>query len=193
MKQPNAETRNLCPEQPAAEPAPGQQYRLQQINYLKRQLEEERDGLAALYKKYRRGVNATDDVDTALLTASMAMGIGGVGLQSTIVAVLGLEAAALACGLLGVAGKAVSLRLAVKAKKHAEIRVLALGKLNTISDRVSTALVDGEISNHEFHLVLDEVETYHKMKAQIRADAPAAVVENEETKTPLSDGAVRPS
>ena len=76
-------------------------------------------------------------------------------------------------------------------KRHDEIRVLALGKLNTISDRVSTALVDGEIYNHEFCLVLDEVEKYHKMKDQI--DAHAAVVENEETKTPLSDGAVRPS
>ncbi len=59
---------NLCPELAA----PGQQYRLQQVNRLKQQLEE-----AALYKKYRRGVNAADGVDTALLTASMGMGIGG--------------------------------------------------------------------------------------------------------------------
>ena len=48
MKQPTApppataETRDLYPELPAADPAPGQQYRQQQVNRLKQQLEEER-------------------------------------------------------------------------------------------------------------------------------------------------------
>ena len=68
-----------------------------------------------MYKKYSRSVNAGDGVDTALLTARMGMGIGGVGLLSTIIAapvVLGLQPAALACGLLGVAGKVVSRCLA---------------------------------------------------------------------------------
>ena len=66
------------------------------ISRLKQQLEE-----AALYKNYRRGVNAADGVNTAVLAAGMGMGIG---LLSTIIVapvVLGLEAAALACGLLG--------------------------------------------------------------------------------------------
>ena len=99
--------------------------------------------------------------------------------MSTIIAapaVLGLEEAALACGLLGVAGKVVSRRLAVKAKKHDDIRVLALGKLDTIADHVSTVLVDGEISDHEFRVVLNEVEKYYQMKDQIRAEAHAAAV-----------------
>ena len=80
----------------------------------------------------------------------MGMGIGDVGLLSTIIAapvVLGLEGAVLDCGLLSVAGKVVSRRLGVNAKKHDEIRVLALGKLNTIADHVSTAMIDGEISS----------------------------------------------
>ena len=153
-KQPTAPTADLYPELPATEPAPGRQYRLQQVDRLKRQLEEERDGRAALYKKYRCGVNAIDGVDAALLAGSMGMGIGGVGLLSTMIAapvVLGLEAAALACGLLGGAGKVVSRCLAVEAKKHDEIRVLT-GKLNTIADHTSTALIDGEISDHEISL-----------------------------------------
>ncbi|KAI0234307.1 hypothetical protein LSAT2_015484, partial [Lamellibrachia satsuma] len=93
--------------------------------------------------------------------------IGGVGLLSTIIVapvVLGQEAAALACGLLGVAGKVVSRRLAVKAMKHDESRVLAIGKLNTIADDVSTALIDGEIADHEFRLIQDEVEKYHQVR-----------------------------
>ncbi len=55
------------------------------------------------------------------------------GLLSTIIAepvVVTLEAAALACGLAGIAGKYVSRWLLVKAKKHDEIPVLRLSKLN---------------------------------------------------------------
>jgi len=56
-------------------------------------------------------VNVLDGVDTALISAGMGMGIGGVGLLSTIIAVpvvLGLEIAALTCGTVGVAGKYVA-------------------------------------------------------------------------------------
>ena len=119
------------------------------------------------------------------------MGIGGAGLLCTIIAapiVLGLECASLACGLLGVAGKFISRRLAIKAKKHDEIRVLADSKLNTITDHVSTALIDGKISDQEFRLVLSEVSKYHEMKDEIRTrtqKAHAAVVLDEETKNSL--------
>jgi len=119
-----------------------QSYRLQEISQLKKRLEDEKDKRAELYKKYRRGVNVLDGVDTALLTVGMGMGVGGVGLLSTIIAapvVLGLEITALTCGVLGVTGKFVGRRLAVKAQKHDEVRVLAESKLNTIANHVSTA------------------------------------------------------
>ena len=151
-----------------------EQYRLQHISRLQRQLEEER---AALYKKYHRGVNALDGIDTTLITVSMGLGVGGVGLLSTIVAapvVLGLEAGSLACGILAVAGKYDGRRLATKAKKHDEIRVLANSKLNTVADHVSTALKDGEISDREFRLVLDELAKYYGMRDEIRAGARKA-------------------
>ena len=168
-----------------------QSYRLQEISRLKKHLEDERDKRGQLYKKYRRGVNALDGVDTSSLTAGMGMGIGGVGLLSTIIAapvVLGLEIAALACGVLGVTGKFVGRRLTVKARKHDEIRVLAESKLNTITDHVSGALMDGRISDEEFRLIVDEVTKYNQMKAQIRAGARkahAAVTLDEETKNSL--------
>ena len=82
--------------------------------------------------------------------------------------VVALEAAALACGLAGIAGKYISRRLLVKAKKHDEIRVLALSKLNSITGVISNALRDGHISPEEFKLVLNEVEKYGQMKANIR-------------------------
>ena len=170
---------------------PDQYYRLQEISRLRKHLEDEKDKRSQLYKKYRRGITAVDAADTALISASMGMGIGGVGLLTTVIAapvVLGLEIAALGCGLLGVAGKFIGHRLSVKARKHDEVRVLAESKLNTIADHVSSALADGQISDEEFRMVIDEVNKYTLMKAEIRAGAQkahAAVALDEETKNSL--------
>ena len=194
MKRPTAPpcaegTSPLYPELP--DTPPDQSFRLHEVSQLKRDLEDERDKRTVLYKKYRRGVNALDGVDTALLTASMGMGIAGAGLLSTIIAapiVLGLEIAALACGLLGVSAKFIGRRLAIKAKKHDNIRIPAESKLNTIADHVSSALMDGQISEEEFRLIMSEVTKYTQMKAEIRAGARKvhdAVQLDEETKNAL--------
>ena len=149
----------------------GSSFRLTEIRNLECRLEQERDHRANMYKKYRRAINVVDGIDTVLVTSSLGMGAAGVGLLSTIIAapvVVALEAAALACGLAGIAGKYISRRLLVKAKKHDEIRVLALSKLSSITDVISNALRDGQISPEEFKLVLDEVEKYGQMNANIR-------------------------
>lgn len=169
-----------------SEEGPDQQFRLAEVARLRKCLEDERDKRAALYKKYRRGANSLDAVDSVLLTACMGLGIGGVGLLSTIVAapiVLALEIGALVCGALGVAGKLASRQLAMKVKKHDELRVLAESKLNTIMDHVSAALQDGRISDVEFRLVVDEVAKYHQMKKDIRAKVATAL--DAETKKSL--------
>ena len=201
MKQATAPPVNapLYPELPAGQAEtqsvnktpPDQYFQLQEISRLRNHLEDEKDKRSQLYKKYRRGINAVDAADTALISASMGMGIGGVGLLTTVIAapvVLGLEIAALGCGLLGVAGKFIGRRLSVKAKKHDEVRVLAESKLNTIADHVSRALTDGQISDEEFRLIIDEVQKYTQMKAEIRTGAQkahAAVTLDEETKNSL--------
>ena len=165
---------HLYPNLDALSHTEGMSYRLQKISEIQKQLEEERDQRSAIYKKYRRGVNIVDGVDTALVAASIGMGAAGAALLTTIIAapiVLGLEVAAVTCGLIGMAGKFISRRLLVKAKKHDEVRVLAEAKLNTISAHVSKALKDGNISDEEYGLILDEMEKYGQMKAQIRAHA----------------------
>ena len=101
---------------------------------------------------------------------------------------MGLEIGAFVCGVLGVTGKFVGRRLSLKAKKHDEIRVLAESKLNTIRDHVSSALIDGRISDEQFRLIIDEVCKYDRMKAEIRTGAKkayAAVTLDEEMKNSL--------
>ena len=175
----------LYPELPSED---GRSYRLQRICEVQKRLETERDSRAALHKKYRRGVNALEGVDTALVTAGIGLGASGVGLLSTISAapvVVTLEIAALACGLTGMAGKVISRRLALKAKKHDEIRVLAEAKLDTISDHVSQALRDGSVSDDEFRLILDEMEKYSQMKGKIRTQTQSTAQLDEAAKNEL--------
>ena len=166
----------------------GSSFRLTEIRNLERRLEQERDHRANMYTKYRRAINAVDCIDTVLVASSLGMGAVGVGLLSTIIAapiVVALEAAAVACGLAGIAGKYISRRLLVKAKKHDEIRVLALSKLNSITDVISNALRDGRISPEEFKLVLDEMDKYGLMRVKIQEKTRKAAQSTEAEKNAL--------
>ena len=48
------------------------------------------------------------------------------------------------------------------------MRLLAQSKLDSIADIFSQAIQDGGISSIEFHMVLQEVEKYRKLKTDIR-------------------------
>ena len=124
-----------------------------------------------MYKKYRRGANVADGIETALSVTSVGLAASGVGLLSTIIAApvaIGLQAGAIVCGLLGAGGKLVGRRLQAKARKRDLIRGLAESKLNTIADRISVALNDDKITKEEFCLIPSEVDKYNQMKAEIR-------------------------
>ena len=65
--------------------------------------------------------------------ASAGLTASGVWLLKTIIAApvaIGLQAGAIACGVLGAGGRFICRRLEVKARKHDQIRVLAVSKLN---------------------------------------------------------------
>ena len=99
------------------------------------------------------------------------MAATGVGLLTTIIAApvaIGLQARAIACGLLRAGRRLICRKLEAKARKHDQIRVLAVSKLNSIADRISTTLTDDKISKEEFRLILSEVDKYDQMKAEIR-------------------------
>ena len=148
----------------------GETYRLQHVTEVRFRLEKERDFRASLCKKYRRGANFADGLDTALSVTSVGLAASVVGLLSTIIAApvaIGLQAGAIVCGLLGAGGKLIGQRLQAKARKHDLIRGLAESKLNTIADRISVALNDDKITEELFRLILSEVDKYNQMKAEI--------------------------
>jgi hypothetical protein len=172
------------PQMVATEPTAHQQQ-------FKSYLETEAKTREHLRKRYRRDITACDAFEGGMTVVSLGLGCAGVGLLSTIVlapVVVGLEAASVACGAIGIASKFVARRLAAKEHKHDEIRILALAKANTIATHVSDALRDGNVSDEEFRIIMEEIAKYEDMKSSIRSagrSTHAAVKIDEEAKNAL--------
>ena len=77
---------------------------------------------------------------------------------------LPLEIAAIVCGSVGVCIKLVRRKLTLKTQKHNEIKALALSKLNSVKNLISKSLNDGQISDQQFKIVLDELDKFNTLK-----------------------------
>ena len=113
-----------------------------------------------MYKKYKRGINITDGVDTVLISAEVIM--AGIGL--TVPVMLPLEIASAVCRCIDVCVNLVRRKLTSKAQKHNKIKAIADSKINSINNLISKALKDGQISDDEFNMVLCELEKYNDLK-----------------------------
>ena len=129
-------------------------------------------------KKMKRFNTITGIVDTGLITSTVITGgisiaafASGVGLSVDIV----LSGTSLLLSLTTVITRKSSRTFTVKQEKHDAIKLLAQSKLDSIADIISQAMQDGDISSIEFHKVLQEVEKYRKLKADIRNQAKAKV------------------
>ena len=131
-----------------------------------------------LPKKMKRFNAITGIVDTGLITSTVITG--------------GISIAAFASGVglpVGIASSGTSLILSfataitqtsfktftVKQEKHDAVKLLAESKLDSIANIILQAMQDGDISPTEFHKVLQEVEKYRKLKANIRIRTKAKV------------------
>ena len=124
MKQPTAP---IYPELPSKD---GQNYRLQKISEIEKQLIKERDVKESLYKKYNRAINFTEAIDTTLISTSVIM--AGIGLVVPVM--LPLEIAAIVCGYMDACGKLVRCKLMSKAQKHYEIKTIGESRLNSVKN-----------------------------------------------------------
>ena len=131
-------------------------------------------------KKMKRFNTITGIVDTGLITSTVITG--------------GISIAAFASGVglpVGIALSGTSLLLSlataitrksfkiftVKQEKHDAIKLLAQSKLDSITNIISQAIQDGDISSTEFHKVLQEVQKYREIKSDIRNQIKAKVKE----------------
>ena len=181
------EMKDIYPKLPSAPPIrdQGQGYRLQKINEIQAFLEKEVETREALSKKYFRAARIVDNVDTVLITITVAAGAGGITLLSTIVAapaVIAIEGVALFTGILSIADKYSVKKSTSKAEKHEKIKTIASAKLDTISSHISKALSDNKVTDEEFRLILEELEKYKVMKEEVRTKTKKKIVtETEES------------
>ena len=131
-------------------------------------------------KKIERFNTITGIVDTGLITSTVIT--GGISIAAFA------SSAGLPVGI-ALSGTSPLLSLAtaitrnsfkistVKQEKHDSIKLLAQSKLDSIANIISQAMQDRDISPIEFHKVLQEVEKYRRLKADIRDQAKTSVKE----------------
>ena len=175
----NNETK-IYPDLNPSAPQEPQAYRLRKLSEIEAYFLNEIEVREQIAKKMKRFNTITGIVDTGLITSTVIT--GGIS----------IEAFASAVGLpVGIALSRTSLLLSlataitrksfkiftVKQEKHDAIKLHAQSKLDSITNIISHAMQDGDISTTEFLKVLQEVEEYCKLKADIRNQAKAKVKE----------------
>jgi len=83
-------------------------------------------------------------------------------------AIIPIQVVVIGIGALVTVGSQIRKKLSRKEGKHERIAVLAEGKLSAVSDRISKALDDGEISEEEYSLIVSELDKFREMKEEIR-------------------------
>lgn len=160
----------------------GQNFRLTKINEVHQFLENEQEKRSEISKKYRKVVKAIDGTNAALVGFTTLAGATGAVLLATVVAIpvaVILESLTCVTGALSCLGTILSRRLLKKSQKHEKLAVLACSKLNSISNHVSQALDDNDISHDEFKLIMEELEKYKTLKLQVRAKTQKDISEDE--------------
>ena len=167
------ETEKIYPPIPPSAPPDddNQAYRLGKIDELEKFLRSEVDLRDKLTKRFKRRATAATFSDTSGLAAIAVLGATSIGLASTGIGVALIPIAA-STGLFLSLGSGVIHKTQKifdsKAKKHYKIKTLAESKLDSISELVSKAIEDANISHEEYRFILKEVEHYRTMKEEIR-------------------------
>ena len=119
------------------------------------------------------GIVDTDLIPSTVITGgiSIAAFASGVGLPVGIA----LSGTSLLLSLATAITRKSFKIFTVKQEKHDAIKLLAQSKLDSIANIISQAMQHGDISPTEFHKVLQEVEKYRKLKADMRNQAKAKV------------------
>ena len=135
--------------------------------------------LAGRRPKKKKRLNTVIDVaSTSLITSSVIIGGTSIPAFASDVGMpigAALGGLGVVLSLLTIAIWKYSRSLTVKQGKHDSIKLLTQSKLDSIVDIISRAMQDGDISPTEFHKVLQELEKYCKLKADIRNQTKAKV------------------
>ena len=152
-------------------PQKPQSYRLNKLSEIEAYFLSEIEVREQIAKKMKRFNTITGIVDTGLITStvitagiSIAAFASGVGLSVGIA----LSGTSLLLSLATAITQKFFKTFTVKQEKPDAIKLLAQSKLDSITNIIAQAMQDRDISPTEFQKVLQEVEKYRKLKADIR-------------------------
>ena len=175
----NERTIKVYPDLNPTAPQETQTYRLKKLTEIEAYLLDEIEVRQRVAKNMKRFNTITGIVDTGLITSMVIT--GGISI-ATFFSDAGLPVAIALSGtsllLISLATVIIqksSITFIVKQEKHDAIKLLAQSKLDSIADIISQTMQDGGISSIEFHKVLQVVEKYRKLKADIRNQSKAKV------------------
>ena len=161
-------------------PQEPQSYQLNKLSEIEACFLDEIDIREQLAKKMKWFNTITGIVDTRLITSTVI--IGGCSIAAFVSAVglpvvIALSGTSLLISLATAITQKSCKMLTVKQEKHDAIMLLAQSKLGSIANIISQAMQVGDICPTEFHKVLQEVEKYRRLKADIRNQVKAKVKE----------------
>ena len=148
-----------------------QSFRLKQIREIREYLQNEAETRGRLRRRYKSAYNTAHYVNMgSSLTAVASSTAAAISLTTVIgtLAALPLGIVAIATGVVGIVSSKISKLVLKKTEKHERIKLIAMSKLSSVNDLVSKALTDGKISDEEFHVILNEMESYRDLKSQVR-------------------------
>ena len=149
----------------------GSNFRLTRCCEVLTSLEREAAHYDKVRKKYGRARNVMMRIATVTGFTSITLSAGGLGTGLTGVGLpIGISLGALGgiFGLVSVGCGMVTKKLSLKVSKHEKTETLARAKIATISDLISKALSNNEISESEFSIITLEVEKFESQKRGIR-------------------------
>ena len=145
---------------PEMENDQGHGYRVKEISYAQKFLEEEISKREAFSKKYFRVARIVSTIDSVLIGITVCEEGAGAVLLATGVGspiALGLGISGAATGAISILGNLAVSRATLKAEKHLKIKTTACAKLDTIASHISKAMMDNHISDEEFKLIMEEI------------------------------------
>ena len=131
---------------------------------VREQIAKKNETIQYNHRYHRHSLITSTVVTGGISIAAFASGVGlpvGIALSGTSL-LLSLETA--------ITRKSFKI-FTVKQEKHDAIKLLAKSKLDNMANIISQAMQDGDISPTESHKVLQEVEKYRKLKADVRNQA----------------------
>ena len=169
----NETTSKVYPDLNPTTPQEPQTCRLKKLAEIEAYLLDEVEVRERIAKKMKRFNTIIGIVDTDLTTSTVIIAAftSGDGLPVGIT----LNGTSLPLSLATVITRKSFKIFTINQEKHDAIKLLAQSKLDSITDIILQAMQDGDISSIEFHKVLEEVEKYRKLKADIRNQVKAKV------------------